>query len=428
MTISQIALPDSSPRFRRVGFSIFFAVLPLLVTSLFWRILPEGARANESADFHSYYAPVARNLLANHGLLTREGKLAIEYPPGQVFALAATFATAHEFNISEEAALRLFELICVTWSCVAIALLARRVWGDRGAIIAAVAWCTYPLSLWLAKQPNSELLFMALLITSLALLIPASFDQRQGLHRWLGAGLAIGGAMLVRPIALFVPGILGIAVLVRARALPINRRILGCAVFAVGVATVVMPWEVWVYRQTGAVVPLSAGGASAMKDGFTFGVDNRDYRQGIDVPEDVAAFMRPIRAQVMRTSGDVFAAVMRQARAHPVAAVKLVGIKLARAWYATDSERMERYIIFIQLVYIVVLLEATRRAWKLGGERRELAITLWAIVCCFWAMNLLSLPIARYMTPAIGLLFLLVPSLWPSLGMEAHRTLMAVRD
>ena len=165
-----------------------------------------------------------------------------------------------------------------------------------------------------------------------------------------------------------------------------------------------------------------------MKDGFTFGVDDRGYRQGVAVPEDVAAFMRPIRAQVLPTSGDVLSAVIREARGRPVAAFKLAGIKLARAWYATDSERMERPIIFVQVVYILIFLAATRRAWALEGQRRQLAVTIWAIVCCFWASNLLSLPIVRYMTPAIGLLFLLVPSLVPSLGASPSSAAVVATD
>jgi 4-amino-4-deoxy-L-arabinose transferase-like glycosyltransferase len=412
MSLSSLALPVPRLRGARIRLLAAISLVPVIVTVVFWSILPQHFRVNESADFFSYYAPVAKNLLAGRGLVTGTGFPAIEYPPAQPIALATTFATAKVFGVDQSVALRFFILVCVTWSCIALVTIARRMWGNVGAVIFAIAWCTYPLTLWLAKQPNSELLFTSFLTTGVALLVPVAIGDRRGAGWWFGAGLAIGGAMLVRSIAILVPAVVCVVVLWRARTLSRRARIVGCELFLACVTAIVGTWELLVFERAGVVVPLSAGGAAAMKDGFTFGIEKRDYRQGVSVPADVEQLMQPIQAQRMNTSGDVLAAFARQARAHPVAALKLMGIKLARAWYGTDSEHLETYIFLLQCLYVSVLLIATWRAWQLGGKARELAIMLWAIVGCFWAMNLLSLPLARYMTPALGMLFLLIPALW----------------
>lgn len=408
------SLALSVPPRTRIGGALLaasVALLPIFVTIAFWSTTPGRYQVNERADFFSYYSPVAKNIADGRGMIVDGGGPAIEYPPLQPLALAATYASAKALDIDETAALRFLILGCLTWSCLALAALARRIWNDVGAVAVAVSWCTYPLTLWLTKQPNSELLFTACLTTGVALLIPSVVGERRAPGWWFAAGSAIGAAMLVRAIALLLPVVVCGIVLWRARVLAPRARVLACCLFLAGVGTVTLPWEAWVYRQVGVIVPLSGGGAAAMKDGFTFGIERRDYREGITVPTDVAEFMEPIEGQRMRTSGDVVVAVARQARAHPVAAVKLAAIKLARAWYGTDSERLDSYILALQCLYLSILIIATIRAWQLGGAPRELSLTLWSIVGCFWAMNLLSLPLARYMTPAIGLLFLLVPAL-----------------
>ena len=389
-------------------------LLPAVITVAFWAIIPDRFRANENIDYYTYYAPVARNLVAGRGLATAEGAPAIEYPPGHPIAVAITLAIGNRLGVSEAAALRGLVLFCVIWSGSVLALLARRVWGDWAAMIVVISWSTYPLTLWLTKQPNSEVPFGALLATGVALIGSAIVQPRRSRFCWTLGGLAIGASMLVRSIAIFLPFVLCAVILWRLPAHTIRQRLVACALFLVGVGAVVMPWEMWVLHRAGVVVPLSNGGMSSMKDGFTFAVQKRAYREGITVPADVAAIMVPINAEHMATSGDVIRGVARQARAHPVAALKLFAIKLARAWYGTDSQRLETYILLLQCFYIGLLLMATWRAGRLGRAPRELAILLWAVVLCFWAMNLLSLPLARYMTPAIGLLFLLLPSLkWP---------------
>jgi hypothetical protein len=90
----------------------------------------------------------------------------------------------------------------------------------------------------------------------------------------------------------------------------------------------------------------------------------------------------------------------------------LIGMKLLRAWYGTDSQRLDKYIALLQLVYLFVLARAARIAWKAGGERRRLVGLVIVVVAYFWLMSALALPLVSNLVPAIGLAFLWVPVLW----------------
>jgi hypothetical protein len=88
----------------------------------------------------------------------------------------------------------------------------------------------------------------------------------------------------------------------------------------------------------------------------------------------------------------------------------LVVLKLVRAWYGTDSQRLEEYVAVIQLVYLALLACAWYVALRAGGERKRLALIVASILILFWCMSVLALPLVRYMVPAIGIAFVLLPA------------------
>jgi hypothetical protein len=101
-----------------------------------------------------------------------------------------------------------------------------------------------------------------------------------------------------------------------------------------------------------------------------------------------------------------------EAGIRPFAVAKLAGLKLARSWYATDSNRFESLILLIQIPYFLVILLGTWCAWKRDNRARQLTICVWMIALYFWGMTFLVVPLLRYMVPVMGLLFLLVPPLF----------------
>ena len=177
----------------------------------------------------------------------------------------------------------------------------------------------------------------------------------------------------------------------------------------------ILPWEAWMYSNTGKVVVLSSGGVESILDGLTFALvpdSDGNYRQAVTVPQDVAALMQDIHessAEIKSLDG-VISVITGKLRTQPLTMAKLFVIKAARSWYGTASGRFETPIMLIQSVYLAVVLWCSGVAWKRGGVAKELTISIWLMVLYFWGMTVLVLSILRYIIPVMGLLFLLIPA------------------
>lgn len=59
----------------------------------------------------------------------------------------------------------------------------------------------------------------------------------------------------------------------------------------------VAPWKGWMYHRTSKIFPLCSSGVNAIRDGLTFRVKMKGYRQGVWVPADVRALQSDISGQ-----------------------------------------------------------------------------------------------------------------------------------
>ena len=385
-----------------------------LVTVVFWKVLPDRFRLNEQSDYFASYEPVARNLLAGRGLSRSDQRLATEYPPGYPLILAGIFGLSNRLGVSEDLSLSVFAIICMALVSGFVFLLARMFWGVLPALISALIWMTYPFALWLTKQPNSELPFMVVFYGGLCLFWYAMSRRLPGRFYFL-CGLVFGAAMLIRPIAMGVGLVLAAIIWITRRELSRQARGALMTMLLLGSLLAVLPWEAWVYHQTGQVILLGTNGVKSVRDGLTFAVDSKGYRQESNTSPDVAQVMDDIRAQQneISTMGDFRSVMWREFRAHPMAVTKLLLMKLARSWYGTDSQRMEYPILLIQLVYLALVGWGAWSAWKAGGRYRGLVMGALLMTAYFWGMTFLVLSILRYMVPVVGLLFVLVAACYP---------------
>jgi hypothetical protein len=373
----------------------------------FWAILPPSAGVNEASDFRDFYDPVARSLLAGRGLFLAPGVPALAYPPGYPVVLAVALRLARACGLPEHVGLAVLAVAGMAVAALLVHALAARVWGARPALVAALAWITYPLVLWLTKQPNSELPFMVALYAAV-LLFWSALERRDGVAaRLFACGVAIGVAMLVRSIALGVGVLLVVAFLVM-------RRDVRAAWLLAGNLLVIAPWLGWVYAETGHVVPLSTGGVPSIRDGLVFAAGGKTYRETFDVDPGVRVLMTRLAAYDLETLGAVAGAVRTEGARMPGAAAKLLALKVRRSWYGTDSGRYEGAIVAIQAVYLGLAFAAMILAVGRGGAARRLAALLALLVLYFWGMTVLVLSVVRYMVPVAGLLFTLLPALLPS--------------
>ncbi len=388
------------------------AVIAVAAVLVFWLVLPPRFLVNEASDFTYFYRPVAHNLLAGEGLVDDRGRPATRYPPGFPMALAGLFWLSELLGIDEALALRLFILLCSAIGSVAIFLIARTVSGFPAALLASCGFAAYPFWLWLTKQPNSEVPFVPLLYFGFYFFWTAAIDRGRRLPRCFAGGALLGLAMLVRPSAIGVTVVLAPLFWLWRQDLRASRRLAMMALLLAGNLATVLPWQVWTFHQGKGIIPLSTGGPRTILDGLTFGVRNKTWRQGTQIPGDVESLMRRINArdaEMEMRLGGALRVVLEEARENPPAMVKLMLLKVVRCWHATDSQRFESAALILQIPFLLLFLACSRIAWRRGELPRRLAQGTWVMVVYFWCISTVTYSLIRYLAPAAGLLFVLLP-------------------
>jgi len=386
------------------------ALLALGIALVFLALLPPSARSNESADFEIFYAPIAHSLLAGEGFVF-EGRVAHRYPPGFPVAIAAAMGGSRLFGLPEEDAIRLLGLLGFAATAAMLCRLGRRVHGPAAGLIAATAFALYPPHLFLVKQPNSELIFLPLLLVALELLWRSRQSPRA---LWLAfaAGLLLGLAALVRPIALLIFVPLGLFLYLYADAsFSRSRRLALVLVLAGGQLLAMAPWALHLRQELGFWLPLSSGGRLSMLDGLTIAA--KEDRPPPPMPARVAALMREIDARrgELRSSGEILSFLARRGVEDPSTLVLLLGLKTCRSFYATDSMRLDAYLLAMQLPFLLLAAALFVFAWRKPAAQepwRALTVLTLLMLLYFLAMTVLVLSILRYLVPAFSLLFLLL--------------------
>jgi 4-amino-4-deoxy-L-arabinose transferase-like glycosyltransferase len=391
------------------------AIVFLVTASLalvFSLSLPGKFSANESSDYISFYKPVALNLLEGNGLRDINGTPAVRYPPGFPLILAGLFKLAIVLNISKEILLKLFTSFCIGLSSLFIFLLAKNLWGPKYALISVAGFVTYPFVLWLSKQPNSELPFMVALYGSLLVFILA-YKQNIAWYLYFFSGVLVGISMLIRPIAILLPLVLSFVLWFLKNDVTNRHCLLPIILIFAGSILAIAPWEAWIYYQKGKILLLSSGGVSSIKDGLTFGIAVKGFRQQIWVPGDVKALMVHFQliGKDLKTIDSIIWSIIAQLREQPLALIKLIIFKATRCWFGTDSHRYERAIFLIQLPYLALFIWSTKFSLK-SEQGKDFALLAWMILLYFWMMTIFVIPILRYMVPALGLLFILLPAIF----------------
>jgi hypothetical protein len=401
------------------GLSILFHatgvfVVGLVVTLLFQTFLPAAYRQNESTDYLFYYEPVARQIINGAGITLPNGEPAITNPPGYPILLAAVFLVSHNFGMPADLAQTGFVLACMGFSAMFIFLLSEEIWQDsRGGWLSAIFFMSYPFVLWLTKQPASEVPFMTAFYASLYFFW---LSLKAGKNVWfllLIAGTFAGAAMLIRAIAIGIGVVLFGFFLVLRKNILIKERMLLASLILVGNMFVVLPWQAWLYGQTGRVILLGTNSVPSMRDGLTFAVASKNYRREIEIPEDVSRLQNSFLDETtsMTSLEEIGQTIQKHFKQEPGAVINLFLIKMIRSWYGTDSGNMEKGIVITQIFYAGVVLLATAVVWVNREKQPWLLFFVWGLVFYFWMMTTLVLSILRYMTPTVGLLSLIIPGI-----------------
>lgn len=396
------------------------------IVTAFLVALPRELKENQSSDYVAYYEPVAENLANGRGLMGSDGQPAILTPPLYPLLLSGLFSYCQWSGLSREILLDTFSVFCSGITCLLLFKLTKRVFGIRAGLLSSALCVTYPLFLWLTKQPSSELPFMVFLISSLYFTLVTTGERlRNAAVGHLTSGALIGLAMLVRPIGIGLGILFSVLVIGTCKNFGMRGRVLCAMLLLMGNLAVILPWQVWMWQKTGTHALLSSAGTQSIRDGLTFGVNFKTYRKGINMPIDVYDLMRRYcnRKHEMTSTGAIAGIMWQEFKQTPVSTIKLLLIKACRSWYGTDRQGMERIIRYIQACYVFLLIWALTRMRGLHGTQRRHVIMVISIVAYFWVMTIMVLPIVRYMIPCIIVLFSIVPLILTGRFRNPERTI-----
>jgi len=374
-------------------------------------LLPASLAENESTDYSLFYEPVARSLLAGDGFERADGEPGVRYPPGFPVVLAVPLQVADTTGLDDDTALRLATAVTMGASAGVLFLLGRRLFGGAAALAGTVLWALYPLNLWVAKQPNSEVPFTLALLLALLAAVVATGDHRRRPAAFFGVGVLVAVTVLIRPAGLaLLPPLLWWTWRHR-----VDRRAALQATGAIlaGLLALVLPWVVWASAASDQLVPLSTGGRDTVVDGLEVGIGQKGTEEGrtLAMPADLRSLLEDLSAQdgegELPTTGSAAAAVTREVPERPVAVAELVLMKAARSWYGTESLRHERLVVLAQLPFVALMAWGAWRAGHRGGEVRRGAQLLLGLLGCSWLLTMAVISLVRYLTPSVGAALLL---------------------
>jgi 4-amino-4-deoxy-L-arabinose transferase-like glycosyltransferase len=230
---------------------------------------------------YTFFFDMARNIAAGDGITLDRIATAFRVPLYPVVLAALTFGHKEFFPILLAQSL----IGAATVWCAA--LIARELFGEAAAIIAAFMTAFYPY--YVVHDTALQETSLYTLLTALAVLLLMRVRRNGSAAISLCAGVALGAAVLTRatlaPFAALAP--LWLVVRSEASAGPWKRRLRTCLICLGATAMTIAPWLAHSYKLTGSPTISTEGGFFLWlgNNPYTF---SRYPNESIDRSEDVA--------------------------------------------------------------------------------------------------------------------------------------------
>jgi 4-amino-4-deoxy-L-arabinose transferase-like glycosyltransferase len=264
------------------------ASMPICRKLILILLLAFGARIavrgySGGSDFwdngYTFFFTLAQNIAAGKGLALDGGvATAFRVPLYPMFLAALTFG--HQVFLP----VLLAQALIGTGTVLCAAMLARELFDNRVAVIAAVLTAIYPY--YVVHDTALQETSLCTFLMTLAVLLLVRTRRSECVFTTMGAGLALGAAVLTRanlaPFALVAPVWLALAG--GSNAAPRRHRLWVAVLCAGAVALTVSPWLARSYRLAGSAT-------LSTQTGFFLWVGNNPYtfshypRESIDVSQ-----------------------------------------------------------------------------------------------------------------------------------------------
>lgn len=391
-------------------FLFLFALFLVLIFLLFFSNIGPHNNALPS-DYYNHYEPIANSLLAGRGTFVN-GKINTWVPPGYPIMLAIIFSFSDLIGTNRLDLVILFNTIITAGAAVFLFLGVQSIFNKKIALISSLLWMSYPFNLWFAKGPHTEVPFFLLLFLAIWLYILALKKEHFGII--FLSGITLGLAVLIRPIGIFIPLLLFLFVfpapfggaLKRCGINYRKKQILLAVALLFGSLLTVLPWESYVWSNTGNIILLSTTGPGAIATGLTYALQTGAGRDNIAVPRDVLKLMERAKTENLSTLPKIILFSFEELMNHPISFLKLVGLKIIRSWYATSQMWWEGRILAVQTLYLLPSLLGLIYAIKIYKNKLKEIVFLLSIIFYFLGMTVLGVSILRYMVPAMAIMLI----------------------
>jgi len=412
-------------------------VITALVSLSMYVFMPDSFKNKPCGDCSGGYIIPATNLIQGKGLVDNNGVLTTARPPGSPIIIAGLLYVQRWLDMSQQKVFWMFNSLMIAFSAILLLMISQLIWENQDAVFVPYVWITYPFLLWFINQPYPEIpYFVASFFTVYMFLRSYRQSSRKYWVYGLIVGLLSAVGMMIKPVGMGIPVIVVLVVMILHRERSWQERIKFSSAIVCGVLVLVIPWSAFVYTNSGKVIFLTDSIVlrNSLINGVTFATRGEEYREKLTLHPRVVRFMETIELELKSTKdkilqeqtvpgsqlrgqvevGQVLDVIIKVSLEDPLGALYLLGTKVVRSWYGTDSHKLENYAIGIQLVYISMISLSFVGIIKKSLVHKEVLFIVLALILYYWAMSVLFEPLVRYLIPALGVLLILLPGLWAS--------------
>lgn len=324
--------------------------------------------------------------------------------PGYPFLLSLLFRVGgHDVPIVSARYLNaLFGVLAV----VGVFFLARGLFGDRTALVAALLAAVYPGAIGTSVFVLSEAPFCPVLLACLLASVASDMAQTNPSRiAWtLATGASAGVGVLLRPSwLLFLPAIALVGLAFRENR---RRRFVQAAIGLLAMCLVLTPWWIRNAKVVGRFVPTTLTVGASLYDGLHEGADggsDMSFIAPIESDEFHHPTMDPAIPFEVRIDRRLRNEAFDWARRHPGRVLELGWWKFSRMWSPWPRElagkswlvRLATGVSFVPLVALAIV-----GAWRFRGLGWR-CLALWTPIAYFTALHMVFVSSIRYREPAM---------------------------
>lgn len=391
----------------------------IFVTALVVRLLAFGLLPEPHLSYNAVYAYLngAKLLLDGDGF--SDPSFPIYTPPLYSLSIAAA---ASLFGGDGIVGIKLIQIVLDSFTALIICMLFSELFDRATGYFSALIWVLYPFAIYPTLYIGTETFFTFFVALWVLLTTRALKEGKWELY--CAAGGVLGLATLTRGTTQFLPLLLPFVFLTSRRS--VAEWLRHSTITLVCFVIVILPWGIRNYLVLNEIIPIGINNTIVLWGSseplWTIDTRGREYtlllaeaeKKGIISTSNDVGIVEKDRNNVRLAIENYRKRLLE----HPASIVTFMVKKFLRLWYSTESGNNHGMSLLINsFIYLpagIGTIVALRR-------KNSTALALCGIIAYFALMHWLTLPLFRYMIPAmpyviaftaIGLLFF-VEHTWP---------------